>query len=482
VSPRIVIAGGGVAGWLTAAILAKACGADAIRLIDEGGVDTSLGPFGSGVAARPGFPVLIDEMGWDEAALLRMACGGYALGTAFDGWSAPDRSWFLAHGESGAPIGSVAFHHLAARLRDAGGDVRHADYCLAALAAQADRFIHPSADPRSPLSTYSYGLHLDGQGLAQFLRETSGVEALTAAIAGIDRRDDGGIASLRLTDDRSIAGDLFVDCTGPAARLIGAMPGASFESWRAWLPCDRAIARLDTTADAPAPYAHHAAHDAGWVRQLPLNGNSALTLLYASGAMPDADAEASLGASPVSFSPGRQTLPWIANCVAIGAAAGVSDPLIGLDLQLAVSAAQRLLRLLPHPQTSGIEAREYNRITAAELDRARDAAILPWKTNGRRGQPLWDVARAMEVPDTLAHKIALFESRGSVPLYDEEPLDREDWVAMFDGQQVRPRRYDPLADAVPHGQLEGHLDRLRSVLTRAAAAMPRHADYLGRTA
>lgn len=481
-SPRIVIAGGGVAGWLTAAILARKCGADAVRVIDEGGADMSLGPFGDGIAARPDFPLLAGEMGWDEAALLRAARGGYALGTAFDGWAGAEQSWFLPYGESGAPIGSVAFHHLTRRLRGGGRDIRHGDYSLAALAAQAGRFAHPSSDPRSPLSTYDYGLHLDGRLLAGFMREASGVERIMDRVAQIERDEDGRIAALLLADGRRIAGDLFVDCTGSAASLLGAMSGARFDSWRAWLPCDRVIASINPDTGAPAPYARHAAHDAGWVRHLPIAGARALTLFYASGAMTDAAAGASMDAPPLPLEPGRQAQPWIANCVAIGAAASVCDPLLGLDLQLAGAAARRLAALLPHPHAGGVEAREYNRITTAELDRARDAAILLWKTNGRHGQSLWDAARAMEVPDTLAYKVALFESRGSLPMYDEEPLDREDWVAMLDGQQVRPRRYDPLADAVPGAQLDAHLDRLRDVLTRAAAAMPRHADYLGKAA
>jgi tryptophan halogenase len=481
-TPRIVIAGGGVAGWLTAAVLAHACGADAVRVIDERGADMSLGPFGDGIAARPDFPLLADEMGWDEAALLRAASGGHALGTAFDGWAGPQQSWFLPYGESGAPIGSIAFQHLADRLRRAGRDIRHADYSLAALAAQSGRFAHPSADPRSPLSTYSYGLHLDGRGLADFLRLASGVDRIIGGIGDIERRADGGIAALRLADGRRIAGDLFIDCTGPAARLIGTMPGACFDSWRAWLPCDRAIARIEPDTGEPAPYARHAAHDGGWVRHLPLAGARALTLFYSGGAMTDAAAEASMGARAISFEPGRQARPWIANCVAIGASAALADPLLGLDLQLAAAAARRLIGLLPHPQAGGVEAREYNRITAAELDRARDLAILPWKTNGRSGQPLWDTARAMDVPDTLAHKIALYRSRGRVVMYDEEPLERQDWVALFEGQGVRPRRYDPLADSIPLDQIGAHMDRLRAVLTRAAAAMPRYADYPGRAA
>lgn len=480
--PRIVIAGGGVAGWLTAAILARKCGPDSVRVIDEDGADMSLGPLGEGLPARPDFTLLADEMSWDEAALLRAARGGYAVGTAFDGWAGPQQSWFLPYGESGAPMGSVAFHHLADRLRGDGRDVRHGDYSLAALAAQAGRFAHPSPDPASPLSSYDYGLHLHGRGLADFIRQTSDVERIAAPIADIERRDDGGIAALRLADGRRIAGDLFVDCTGSAARLIGAMPDARFGSWRAWLPCDRVIARTEPDTAAAAPYAHHAAHDAGWIRHLPLAGARALTLFYASGAMDDAAAEASMGAPPRPFESGRQAQPWIANCVAIGAAAAITDPLLGLDLHLATTAARRLADLLPHRQAGGVEAREYNRITTAELDRTRDISILPWKTNGRHGQPLWDTTRAMDVPDTLAHKIALYQSRGQVVMYDEEPLEQLDWVALFEGQGVRPRRHDPLADAVPLDRIGAHMDRLRAVLTRAAAEMPRHADYLGRAA
>ncbi|RHW17573.1 tryptophan 7-halogenase [Sphingomonas gilva] len=481
--PAIVIAGGGVAGWLAAAILAGAYGADATRIcvVDEGGEDMSLGPFGRGVVARPEWHAFAAGQGWDEPALMHAAKGAFALGIAFDGWRAPRHSWFMPLGECGAAMRSIAFHHLAGRLRQEGREIRIADYALAAIAAQAGRFAHPSPDPRSPLSSYDYALHLDGVGLAGFLRDAAlsrGAREISSRIAGLERRGDGGIAALMLGDGRRVAGDLFIDCTGAPARLVREMAGARFDGWQRWLPCDRAITHHEQLADGAAPYASHAAHNAGWVRHVPLDGAHALALIYASGAMTDQAAQASMDGAPIAYEAGRWREPWIANCVAIGAAAGLGDPLQGFDLQLALGSVLRLVRLLPHVDGGDVEAREYNRLTASVLDRARDAAILPYRTNGRTGQAFWDAARAVDPPETLAHKIALWESRGRVALYDDEALEEDDWVAMFEGMGVRPRRYDPLADAIPVDRIDAHLARLREVLTRAAQAMPRHADYL----
>ncbi|MCW3835713.1 tryptophan halogenase family protein [Sphingomonas canadensis] len=476
----IVIAGGGVAGWMSALALANARAGERVTLVETGGPDHSLGPFGPAEATLPEFAAFLIANGIDEDALMRAARGSFSLGGAFSGWAGEGVTWFLPHGETGAPIGPVAFHHLAARLRAGRREVRLADFSLAAVAAQSGRFARPSADRRSPLSALGYGLHLDRAGFAALLRDralAAGVAAHPAPLRAVRLAGDGSIAAIE-TGPGEVAGDLFLDCTGPGALLIGGALGVGFDGWSQWLPCDRAIEWSNAAEGVPPPYAHSGAFDAGWRRMLPLARGQGEALVYSSAHLDDAAASAAFGgAAPVPVAFGRRASFWRRNCVAIGAAAALFDPLHGTALQLVHSALRRLIALFPHA-ADGPEGAEFDRIQLAEADRARDFLILHYKTNGRKGDPMWDAARAMAVPDPLQYKLDLYASRGRLPVYDEELFDRPEWIAVLDGQGVRQRRYDALADAIPEPALMQHFGRLREVILQAAKQLPGHGAAL----
>ncbi|RYD58836.1 MAG: hypothetical protein EOP60_02835, partial [Sphingomonadales bacterium] len=409
------------------------------------------------------------DHGVDEDMLLRFARGTFALGAAFVGWAGAQSGWFLPFGDIGAGMGRVAFPPLVARLRAAGHPVRPTDFSLAAVAAAAGRFARPSEDRRSVLSSYGYGLNLDKAALAAVCRgRAKGVVHHAAPFVRAVRAENGHVAVLELEGGAQVAGDLFLDCSGPAALLS---EGHGFESWAKWLPCDRVVTRSNAQQGVPPPYAHAGAHASGWLRSVPLIGGPSEAMLFASAHHSDDAA--------VTICQGRRTRAWQGNVVAIGAAAALIEPLYGHNLQLVHNAIRRLIGLFPNT-AGGVEATEYNRITAEEADRVRDFVIAHYKTNGRTGEPFWDQARAISVPDELQYKLDLYASRGRMPMYDEEMFDRSEWIAALDGQGLHPRRYDALADTVPEPAIIQHVARLREMIVAAAKAMPGHGDTLAR--
>ena len=492
---RLVIAGGGLTAWMAAAALARSLspGGYAIIVVGADGAEDTLEPFGVADATLPWVERHHAALRLDEERIVAETGGTFTFGVALSGWSGPGSSWFQPFAALGAALGPVPFLHLALKLRSAGATVRLADFALAALAAQAGRFERPGTDPRSVLSTCSYGLHLDVGALVAQSRaeaEQAGVGVVRGLLGRVEREPTGMITALTTADGTRVDGDLFFDCTGVEGRLIGEAAEAGWEDWSRWLPGDRVISAVAESAAAPAPYSHVEAHRAGWVRLLPLQGRGVLTGLVQAGAMDDQQALARLRgmagggelrdvqARYVRF--GRRREPWHRNCVALGTAAGLIDPVVMSNLQLLRLGLDRLLGLLPGDPAAGAEAAEYNRRVTAQLDHARDFALAHYKLNGRAGEAFWDACRAMPVPDSLDYKLRLFESRGRVALYDEEPVGELSWINLLDEQGLRPRRYSPLADGFSTADLQAHLQRVRKVMLEAVGRMPTHAEYLER--
>lgn len=484
---ELVVVGSAAAAWMTATALGRAVAGTNIRIsiVDTPVVDHGVGPCGGVEATLASFPTFLPWLGVDEEALLQASACAFSLGTEQSGWTAED--FFLPFGSTGAPIGPIAFHQLVLRLRELGTPVRLADYSLAALAARAGRFARPSPDPRSPLSSLGYGLHLDLDRFTATLRDgasRAGVTVVRQPFSSIERRTDGGIASLILADGTKLEGDFFFDCSGEQA-LLSTRVSPDVESWARWLPFNRMLSKK-VPGPSPSPlHSTHQAEPAGWRRSVPLPSATHQSLFFSSEHLSEDQARIEgtvwADASMVRFEAGVRRQPWTANCLAIGSAALSADPLARTRLHLVQTAIQRFLRLFP-ASASGVEAREYNRLAAEEAAHLRDFLILPHKLNHRTGEPLWDACRAMTVPDSLAHKIALYEARGRVPLHDGETFETSDWVTMLDGLGVRPRRHDPFADGLPLDQVRHHLGRLSKVLGDAVLTMPPHSEFNAREA
>jgi tryptophan halogenase len=492
---RLVIAGGGLTAWMTAAALARSLNpADfSITVVGADGGEDYLEPFGVADATLPWVEKQHAAVRLDEERIVAENGGAFTFGIALSGWSQPGASYFQPFSSLGAPLGPVPFHHLALKLRAEGVPVRLANFALAALAAQAGRFQRPGQDPRSVLSTCGYGLHLDVGVLAAQSRdeaEQAGAAIVPGLLGQIERDADGRLTALATAAGARIEGDLFFDCTGVEGRLIGDGAEVGWEDWSGWLPCDRVISSVSPTVEAPVPYSHIQAHPAGWIRQLPLQGRAVLTGLFQSSAMDDQKALAGLRelaaggelrevqARYVRF--GRRRKLWHRNCVALGTAAGLIDPVLMTNLQLLRLGLDRLLGLLPAHPAATAEAAEYNRRVTAQLDHARDFALAHYKLNGRAGEPFWDACRSMAVPDSLDYKLRLFESRARVALYDEEPVDEVSWVNLLDEQGRQPRSYSPLADGYSAAEVQAHLQKVRGVMLDAVGRMPAHGEYLAR--
>ncbi|KQM64901.1 tryptophan halogenase [Sphingomonas sp. Leaf17] len=479
----IVIVGGGTAGWMAAAMLARFLEAGwTIRLVES----DAIGTVGVGEATIPQIRLFNAALGIDEGDFLRATKGTIKLGIEFAGWTTPNARYMHGFGAVGRPLGLIGFHQYWLRANAKAKVQPFGDYAPNITAAYAGR--HAPARGPTPLP---YAYHFDAGLYAGYLRtlaEARGVKRTEGRVVAVDRdAATGDITAVTLDDQRRVAGDLFVDCTGFRALLLGRTLDVGFDDWSYWLPCDRAMAVPCARVADPVPYTRATARAAGWQWRIPLQHRTGNGLVYASAFLSDDEAAATLlgnldGAAlgdprPIRFTAGKRRAFWSHNCIAIGLASGFLEPLESTSIHLVQTAIARLLQNLPGPGTNDAARHAYNRQTHREYDRIRDFLILHYHAN-RRDEPMWRAARAMALPKDLTAKLALWRERAQVSREDDELFTEAGWTQVLIGQDILPDAWHPLADQVASDDLSVFLNTAATMAARVATSLPAHADLL----
>jgi tryptophan halogenase len=485
---RIVIAGGGSAGWMTAAALVNALPPDCrITLVES----EEIGIVGVGEATIPPVKQFNRMLGLDEFEFIRRTKGSYKLGIQFVDWAEPGRRYFHPFGTYGRPFDFAHLLHFWNQARQAGRAPDNLDdYCMAWVAAGQERFAPPLNDPRTVLSTYDYAYHFDASLYAAFLREVSerrGVVRVEGRI--VEARlngETGHVEALRLHDGRDVPGELFIDCSGFRGLLIEDALHTGYEDWTHWLPCDRAVAVPCASTGDFLPYTRSTAREAGWQWRIPLQHRIGNGYVYSSNYLDEAGAAATLLAHldgealaeprTLRFVTGRRRLAWNRNVVAIGLASGFLEPLESTSLHLIQASILRLLAMFPDPSFDPALRDEFNRIANSELERIRDFLILHYHLNRRAGE-LWRYCANMPIPDTLTESIEHFRHQGRVLQREHELFVRASWLAVHVGQLNLPEACDlpPQAHAADSVQW---LEKMRATLRAEASRLPTHREFV----
>ncbi len=486
---RIVVAGGGTAGWMTAAALARFLGAGfSVTLVES----DEIGSVGVGEATIPQIRMFNTGLGIDEDAFVAATGASFKLGIEFVGWTKNGR-YMHAFGDVGRDNGGIPFHHSWLRGLDEGAAQPLAAYSLNNAAALANRMQRGPARTAAMLPEMPYAFHFDAGLYAQFLRtyaEQRGVKRHEGGIVKVLRDGEtGDVAALRLDGERVIAGDLFIDCTGFRGLLIAEALGVGYEDWSHWLPCDRALAVPSARASDFTPYTRATAHGAGWQWRIPLQHRTGNGIVYASDALSDDEAAARLLASldepalakprPLRFTAGKRNAFWQANVIAIGLASGFLEPLESTSIHMIQSAIERVLKLLPARHISDALRAEYNRQTSREVDRIRDFLILHYRANDR-DEPFWRARRETPLPEGLADKIALWRASGQIVREEGDLFSEVAWLQVLVGQGVAAEGHHPLADQPGRAEIAEYLDLLAKLTAREVAQMPDHAAFIRR--
>jgi len=489
---KLVIVGGGTAGWITAAAFARLLGGRlAIELVES----EAIGTVGVGEATIPQIIRLNTILGLDENAFMRATSGTFKLGIEFVDWGQKGSRYLHTFGDTGMNLGHVAFHHY---WRRSAGDRPDAkglwDYSLHQMAADQARFGKLDRVGNTAMTGLAYAYHFDASRYALFLRayaEGKGVTRTEGIVETVERDGESGdIRSITLKDDRRVAGDFFIDCTGFRALLLGEALGVGYEDWSRWLPCDRALAVPSERLPTLVPYTRATAKDAGWQWRIPLQHRTGNGHVYSSGFITDDAAADTLLAGldtkalgdprPIRFTTGRRDVFWAHNCAAIGLSSGFLEPLESTSIHLIQSHVSRLIQLFPRAGEPSAMRAEYNRRCAEEFAQIRDFLILHYHRTDREDSEFWRYCRNMAVPDSLTHKLDLFAASGRVGRDVDDLFRDASWVQVMLGQGIMPTDYDPMADQIAPAQLTEFLANLRTLITRAVGSLPTHEEYLRR--
>jgi hypothetical protein len=494
---KVVVVGGGTAGWMTALPLAQLLRkpGGAAPLCEVVLVESAeIGTIGVGEATLPTLRQYNQAVGLDPAEFLRRTQATFKLGIEFRDWGHLGHRFFHGFGDYGPPIENRSpwMHWLQQSGREATAPLE--DWSMPAAMARANRFAPPQGGGWSPASAYSYAFHFDAGLFAGTLREQAeraGAQRVEGTIVGVERRaGDGFVEALRLADGRRVEGDLFVDCSGLRALLIEGEMQAGFEDWSAMLPCDSALAAPSARTEPLAPYTLCTAREAGWTWRIPLQHRTGNGHVFSSGFTSEAQAERVLTQAldgealdpprRIRFKPGRRRRSWIGNVVAIGLSSGFLEPLESTSIHLILDNVGSLIHYLPDRDFHPALAEAFNRKVAFQYEAMRDFLVLHYKLTRRDDSELWRYCAAMEIPDSLRHQIELFEQAGRVHVPDPNGFAEPSWVSILLGLGLRPRRLDPFLARIDEAALRTHLARVRGGIAQAVAAMPSHADAVAR--
>ncbi|UYY59315.1 tryptophan halogenase family protein [Sphingomonas sp. S2-65] len=487
---RLVIVGGGTAGWMAAAALARVLGprGPAITLIES----DAIGTVGVGEATIPPITLFNKLIGLDEDAFIRATGATFKLGIEFVDWLRIGHRYLHSFGLYGADMNGIAFTHYMLRAMREGEPLDRDHFNAEALAARRGRFGRTPPGSPATLPKINYAFQFDAGLYAGHLRrhaETIGVKRVEGQVVSVEREPEReGIRSLSLDDGRRFEGDLFVDCSGFRGLLIEEALGAGYVDWSEWLPANRAIAVPSERLPVLPPFTHATARDAGWQWRIPLQHRTGNGYVYCDAFASEEEATRTLldqldgppTAEPrmLRFAAGYRRRQWVGNCVSLGLASGFLEPLESTSIHLVQAGIAKLLALFPQGTPDPALVERFNGEMAVLYEGIRDFLIAHYALTEREDTPFWRHCRAMRLPDSLLARLDRFRARGEAGAGGMELFRDTNWFAILHGQGLEPGDYHPVADAMPAELLRDRLGQARAAIERRVAALPLHDDML----
>ena len=480
---KVIIVGGGTAGWMCAAALSKAMG----KVLDIVLVESDeIGTVGVGEATIPPIRNLHLLLELDESDFMKAVNGTFKLGIEFRNWGKLGDRYFHPFAPFGHDMWAAQFHHYWVKGRQRGELPALDEFSYEAMLSRAGKF-GQTGDHKA-----AYAYHFDAGLYAKLLRKIAEAEGVTR-IEGkvVDVAQDGAsgfINTVSLESGQVLDGDFFVDCSGFRGLLIEQTLESGWEDWGQWLRSDRALAVQTESRTPPTPYTRATARSAGWQWRIPLQSRVGNGLVYSSEYMTDdqackvlldnLDGKPLFEPRPIRFRTGRRKKQWSKNCLALGLASGFLEPLESTSIHLIQNSIIRFIKLFPSAGINDVEIEEFNKEVQQEIEYIRDFIILHYHATERTDTEYWQACRTMDVPDSLKHKLRLFRETGKIFRENNELFSEPSWIAVMIGQRVQPEAYHPVVDSMSDAELSQLFARVRSGISGLVAQQPSHLEFI----
>jgi tryptophan 7-halogenase len=487
---KVLIVGGGTAGWMAASYLSQALGKHiAIQLIESDEIST----VGVGEATIPPIINYNRTLGLDENEFIKATQATFKLGIQFRNWGGLGQSYIHGFGSMGHNTGLLDFYHYWLKMHQAGKADRIEAYSINLLACERNKFRRASSEiPNSPLEQIGHAFHFDAGLYAKYLRgfsEKHGVLRTEGKIANVQQHPESGfVRSVTMQNGDVHEADLFIDCSGFRGLLIEQTLKAGYDDWSHWLPMNRAWAVPCESVFPLTPYTRSTAHTAGWQWRIPLQHRTGNGHVYcnqyisddeaASVLMNNLDGKALAEPRQLQFVTGKRKKFWDKNVVAIGLSSGFMEPLESTSIHLIQKGISRLVSFFPDSAFNQVDIDEFNRQSEVEFEQIRDFIILHYKATNRTDSAFWNYVRTMPVPDTLQQKMDLFQSNGRIYRNNNELFTETSWFQVMFGQGIHPQGYHPLVDSKSEELIEKMVNNVKDVMSGVANLMPTHDAFI----
>jgi len=486
---KIVIAGGGTAGWMAAALIKKVLHQTVdVELVES----EEVGIIGVGEATIPPLQIFNQFLGIDEKAFLSATKATIKLAIKFENWRVPGESYYHTFGAPGANMGFCDFQHHWLHAKKVGMQSSLWDFDLNYLCCKRNKFNKIKA--QSPIHNLPYAYHFDSALYGKLLRKIAENLGVIRTEGFIDEvkiaPKTGFIQALRLRSGEEISGDLFIDCTGIKALLIQKALKVGYEHWDHWLPANSAIVVPTERFENTLPYTRSIAHPAGWQWRIPLAHRNGNGFVYSSKYINDDDAHDVLmnnldskaleQPKKISFNTGRTIKQWHKNVVSIGLSSGFLEPLESTSIHLIQSGIIRLLKVFPNDGISEAVVDLYNTESKEEFETVRDFIILHYHVNQRNDSDFWRDMRNMDIPARLQQKIDVFKQSANIHNDNNDIFRDASWLQVMLGQGIMPQDYHPAAKVFNNEELINTLNKISQTKQQLLEPMLSHDDFLKR--
>lgn len=486
---KILIVGGGTAGWIAAATLGNIFKKSAlcIELVES----EEIGIIGVGEATIPPLLATIRSLGIDEVEFIQATQASFKWGIKFVDWGNKGEAYFHPFGALGRSIDGHDFYQCWLKSRAEGDNTPLMAHSPEAMLSEQGRFFMPFKAMHTLLAGAQYALHLDSALVGKYLRqfaENLGVTRVEGKVERVESKPDGDIDRVMLASGQALQADFFIDCSGFKGLLIEQTLRSGYEDWSAWLPCNRAVTVQTANVAAPLPYTVATAREAGWTWRIPLQHRTGNGYVFCDKFCSDQQAIDTLLAAVqgpiltephiIPFVTGIRKQVWNKNCLALGLAQGFLEPLESTAIHLVSKTLALFVRMFPDNKGDQIQKDEFNRRVLADYQEIRDFLVLHYCTTQRRDSAFWRHCATMAIPASLQQKIDFFSVAGGLIPGVEELFQATSWYAVFTGMGILPARYNPTIDALDYRKLRLSMQRGQQALMQAVQQQPSHEAFL----